>query len=1176
MKASTVLAALVAALSWADALAQPTITKEPADASVSLGATAQFTVSATSTSPPITYQWWFQNTAIEAALNPSAAKNRLSLTNVSLAHAGPYFVVISDQVGSITSRVATLTVDPTFIKITGPEFLQGDVNGTFANWVDYDADGWLEVVVAQLAGSGPARPFNTYKNNRDGTFTAVTNLLTQTPGDWFMVTWADFDGDGDLDGLAAGASAPALFLNQGKGEFSKTDLNRYTTANGVNPAGYLGACADYDGDGRVDVAFRHWPWGGPHFLLHNVGGGRFDVFTGAPWNVSAYSTAMVWVDYDGDRDLDLYIAAGEGKALLFQNQGDGGFIGITSHPIVDVAAASYDAGWGDYDNDGDLDVYLPHESVASVLYRNLGGGQFEGDPHGPVLDVKLAPVGASWGDYDNDGYEDLFIGQRLGRNRLFHNSGDGTFTEVLGGSPVNEVQDNDWRGVWADYNNDGFLDLLVWPGSGPTAHQLYQNNLPQQGNGNHWLKVQPRGVAASSEGIGAIVRVKATIGGKPVWQMRQVGGQPYCSELVVHFGLGEATTADLVRIEWPSGNVQELTDVQADQALKVTESVGITPTRPTASLNGAVTLARATVTGAAYQWRHDGVDLAGQTNRSLALTNITAEMAGRYSVVFTTETVVKTNFVYLHVDTQFTKILMGDDTPSWGCAWGDYNNDDYPDLFVAEGTFTSSGACSLYRNNRDGTLTRVTAGEAGEIVSLRRSWMNPVWGDYDNDGRVDLFVTEGRPAGAIRSVLWHNLGDGYFGDATGFAKEELFGVPIWGDYNRDGQLDLLLVRAYYDPPTWDNRNALYLNNGDGAFINATGGELFAFRGQLEGGSAGDMDGDGDLDLCVTGGTGVALFENDGAGDFHRVASGFPAIGGYLITPSWADYDNDGKLDVFVATYDQSNRLLHNAGNGQWTSLPLGAALETSAGMWADYDNDGDLDLYITRGQGTTTTNLFFSNNGDGTFAPITTGSLVTDQGRGAGCAWADYDNNGFLDLFVTSHAGFPEVLYRNHGNSNHWLSFKLVGTASNRSAIGAKVRVQARVFGKNTWQMREVGGANRHQNDLRPHFGLGDAIRATTVRIEWPSGSVQELSNVSSDQFLTVWEPPFVTAAVQPDGTCVLNIRAEPNRAWQIQASSDLANWETLATVTPTTKEFEYGDTAAGSMICRFYRLRGD
>jgi hypothetical protein len=514
----------------------------------------------------------------------------------------------------------------------------------------------------------------------------------------------------------------------------------------------------------------------------------------------------------------------------------------------------------------------------------------------------------------------------------------------------------------------------------------------------------------------------------------------------------------------------------------------------------------------------------------------------------------------------FTKITMGTAVPSWGCAWGDYNKDGYSDLFVAEGTATSTAACSLYRNNQDGTLVPVTPDEAGDIVRLARHWTDVAWGDFDNDGALDLFVAD--YALGAQSTLWRNLANGSF--AAALTTADLPGTPLWGDYDRDGWLDLVAANPYYDSGDAEIHNELLFNRGDSTFNWVTNGDWGDYRTQrVEGASAGDMDNDGDLDILETGER-TTLFENDGAGGFHQVTTGFPAISGMSITPSWADYDNDGRLDVFVAVYNQTNQLLHNDGNGQWTQIPLGEPLETSCGMWADYDNDGDLDLFITRGQGTTTSNLFFENNGDGTFTSIDVGDLTGDQGRSAGCAWADYDNNGSLDLFVTRHAGLQEVLYRNDGNGNRWISFKLVGTVSNRSAIGAKVRLQATIFGKTYWQMRELGGGNRHQNDLRAHFGLGDATAVQKVRIEWPSGVVQELQKVSAKQILEIKEP----AQLVPLGPTEFQIRCWKGMPFEVQKSSNLKTWDSLGMVTNVTGTLSFQDTQTDPRTaCCFYRV---
>src|SRR5439155_7289915 len=153
-------------------------------------------------------------------------------------------------------------------------------------------------------------------------------------------------------------------------------------------------------------------------------------------------------------------------------------------------------------------------------------------------------------------------------------------------------------------------------------------------------------------------------------------------------------------------------------------------------------------------------------------------------------------------------------------------------------------------------------------------------------------------------------------------------------------------------------------------------------------------------------------------------------------------------------------------------------------------------------------NFPYPNNGDGTFTKITSGSLVNDLGNCGGAVWGDYDNDGFLDLFVAN--GFVgqsanNLLYRNNANSNSWLNLRLIGTVSNRSAIGAKIRVQATIGGKTFWQLREISGGTSFgsQNDMRANFGLGDATNADIVRIEWPSSIVQTMTNVAAKQFLT-------------------------------------------------------------------------
>jgi hypothetical protein len=272
----------------------------------------------------------------------------------------------------------------------------------------------------------------------------------------------------------------------------------------------------------------------------------------------------------------------------------------------------------------------------------------------------------------------------------------------------------------------------------------------------------------------------------------------------------------------------------------------------------------------------------------------------------------------------------------------------------------------------------------------------------------------------------------------------------------------------------------------------------------------------------------------------------------------------------------------NLGNGEFERADIGQTIIGYSGgeaSWVDYDNDGFLDLLLV-GQG----NQLHHNNGDGTFTRVTTGSIVTERPGGANyysysALWFDYDNDGFLDLYVFNGndartANIPNFLYHNNGNNNAWLKVKLVGTASNRDGIGAKVQVQAKYAGQVRWQRRDISGGDGYNgNHLYAHFGLGNATKANVVRIEWPSGAVQEFTDVAADQILSVWEPPALSAAMKPDGTCQLAITAEPNCAWRIQASADLQTWQTLATVTNTTALFQYADAGTSGMSCRFYRV---
>jgi hypothetical protein len=462
-----------------------------------------------------------------------------------------------------------------------------------------------------------------------------------------------------------------------------------------------------------------------------------------------------------------------------------------------------------------------------------------------------------------------------------------------------------------------------------------------------------------------------------------------------------------------------------------------------------------------YQWKFNQGDLPGQTNRTLVFPSVQLTNAGDYTVVVTNVAGATSQVATLTVDPTFTKIatspIVTDAGWSVGGTWGDYNNDGSLDLLVFNGVLNGSRyAPFLYRNNGDGTFAKVTA---GPVVTLAAESWSACWGDYDNDGNLDLFV-----ATTGQNLLYHNNGNSTFTRITagriGTDFDYSFGAA-WGDYDNDGFLDLFVGTFDFSA---SSHSFLYRNNGDGTFSSITNNILYTDLASSLGCVWGDYDNDGNLDFFVCGGTGHdqgilrpnRLYHNNGDGTFSRVSTGSIATDiGFSGNCAWGDYDNDGFLDLFVGNLKPVKPFLyHNNGDGTFTRI-TNSIVANDLGYeygcaWGDYDNDGFLDLFVANRDidgDPSVVNFLYHNNGDGTFTKITTGSPVNEYSDSSGGSWADYDNDGFLDLFVARLDGRGSYLYRNNGNSNGWLTVKLIGTVSNRSAIGAKVRVRATIGG---------------------------------------------------------------------------------------------------------------------------------
>lgn len=453
--------------------------------------------------------------------------------------------------------------------------------------------------------------------------------------------------------------------------------------------------------------------------------------------------------------------------------------------------------------------------------------------------------------------------------------------------------------------------------------------------------------------------------------------------------------------------------------------------------------------------------------------------------------------------------------------WIDIDGDHDLDLFISNGPQIGANNF-LYRNNGQGQFTAVSG---DPIVSDGKPSDGATWADYDNDGDNDCFVVNWF---GVNNLMYRNNGDGSFtqittgGPVTDGGYSE---TASWGDYDSDGWLDLYVTNSDGVP-----KNFLYHNNGDGTFTKITAGPQVndAYISRCVNWT--DYDNDGDADLFVSNENNQAenLYRNNADGSFTKITAGaLLNDGGKTMSASWGDYDNDGWLDVFLANDQANDALFHNDGSGNFTKITTGPVVgsggNTFGSQWADVDNDGDLDLFATNSfWGGPWHNFLYRNNGDGSFSRDTTEIVTRDEGWSYGCAFGDFDRDGDLDLAVANcqNASQPDYLYENHAaeSLNNWLVVECVGTLSNRSAIGARVRVKSMSGGQMTEQLREISAQSGYcgQNQLAPHFGLGPDAVIESITVEWPSGLEEVFGNILPNQYITLVEGGGTGTGAEP------------------------------------------------------------
>lgn len=443
----------------------------------------------------------------------------------------------------------------------------------------------------------------------------------------------------------------------------------------------------------------------------------------------------------------------------------------------------------------------------------------------------------------------------------------------------------------------------------------------------------------------------------------------------------------------------------------------------------------------------------------------------------------------------------------------DVNGDGWDDIFFTNGP-TAGQNNMLYINNTDGTFTTVTS---DDIVLDNDRSDGASFADVDNDGDLDaVVVTYGRNGVGKRNYFYRNNGDGTFE----YEPSNAIGIPLtysemvnWIDLNNDQLLD-----AYITNSVVSTRNLYFENHGDGSFEAVTGLSITSETLASRSINWIDYDGDGDSDLFVTNEDNAnnSLFRNDGPNNFTQITNlSITQNGKNSAGSSWADVDNDGDFDLFVANWGGQNNQLFINDNGTFIEqISSAIAAETGSSFgssFADVDNDGDLDLLVCNSYFTgQTTNSLFINDGSGTFSKDTSSSLANHQGNTFGCAFGDYNNDGWLDVILanTLNENQSNSLFKNTGSGNNWIKIRCVGDPSNGSAVGAKVRIRATIHGNEIWQTRQIEAASGYcsQNSFTNHFGLGDASNVAEIEIHWPSGAVETFTDIDENNNYVVVE----------------------------------------------------------------------
>jgi PKD repeat protein len=931
--------------------------------------------------------------------------------------------------------------------------LQSDISlpnlsyGSVPIWGDYNNDNFLDLLY-------PGSTIEIYKNNGNNTFSLQTD--TNLPPDLYPkgLAWGDFNRDGYLDIFCAGYEATNIFINNGNNTFS---LLEGTNLPGVH--GVIALC-DLDNDGCIDVILSgHIEDQIVTKVYRNNGDNSFTEHPGV--NLKVVSGTINCLDLNNDGYNDIFMS-GTNLPSVYINNGDFSFTEINDIGIVEISSGS--SVWGDYDNDGDLDLiitgYNGRLGPLSKVYRNEGDYSFKEQSHISIPGIQNGS--AVWGDYNNDGYLDIAI------------AGDEWYTPVtkifLNNQEDNFIEQTNIKiegvaygfNVWADYDNDGDLDLLITSNSKTMLlrNDLYINNMPPAPpdglqvatNGNitnfTWNPVKtdetpyqsitynmrvgttPGGQQiiadnSSEEGFYKLASfgncqtdtfyiLKNLLPGEYYWRVQAVDhlftGGTFSDEM--QFTVQEVQASNLearllpestsgLMLKWKNGNGQRRVVFCKKGESELPVLTNNTNYIADSQLGYGDQLGE---TGwyCVYNGRADSTYVYGLAP-GISYMFYVVEYNGSKGneLYYSTEGTKNPGLFSTGYFSEQTNISI----PNGKLLWGDFNNDNFIDILTSGNENTA-----LYINN----------GNNGFLEHPSISF--PVTGipfliDYDNDGDMDIMVFNSQGL-----KIYKNEGLELFValDYISIDVSHISSVS-WGDYDNDGYIDFYIMGANGGFPDYIPISLVYKNEGNDKFTAQTN---ISLENIWSGAAAwGDFDNDGDLDLIISG-SGInnsrltKLYRNDGNDIFtQQGADVLPNLNIYLSSIAWGDYNNDGYLDLIISGNFPSTKVFKNNGDGTFseqTDINI-TNFDYGSAAWGDYNNDGLLDILITgRSQDFNYITKIFKNNGDNTFSEQT--DLFAEGVLNGSAVWADYDNDGDLDFFLygqTHSYGIAKVFRNN-------------------------------------------------------------------------------------------------------------------------------------------------------------------